>query len=369
MERGDGPMYAGNALKLGLFASNCSGGLTMTKAPERWDPSWDNNLAAARLAEAAGLEFMLPVGRWHGYRGETDTEGTSFETIVWASGLLAATRRLVVFGTLHVAFISPIFAAKQIVTADHIGKGRFGLNIVSGWNAREFDMFGITLAEHNERYAYTEEWVDVVKRIWSEHAPFDHAGRYFQLAEVEGKPKPYGDGLPMLVSAGNSPAGRAFAARHADCSFMTINEIDTLAGEIDGVKKSAGAQRVGVFASGHMITRPTRKEADEYYHYIVYETGDWEAAEHTVKIRMRDRDTVYEKMQKLKERMISGLGTFPVIGSYDDVAESFRRLHDAGLDGMAIGMVNYIDEFPMLRDEILPRLERLGLRRPAGDAG
>jgi len=112
----------------------------MTKAPERWDPSWDNNLAAARLAEAAGLEFMLPVGRWHGYRGETDTEGTSFETIVWASGLLAATQRLVVFGTLHVTFISPIFAAKQIVTADHIGKGRFGLNIVSGWNAREFDM-------------------------------------------------------------------------------------------------------------------------------------------------------------------------------------------------------------------------------------
>ena len=126
MKRGDGPMYAGNAFRLGLFAANCSGGLTMTKAPERWDPSWDNNLEAARLADEAGLEFMLPVGRWHGYRGETDTEGTSFETIVWASGLLAATQRLVVFGTLHVAFVNPVFAAKQIVTADHIGKGRFG---------------------------------------------------------------------------------------------------------------------------------------------------------------------------------------------------------------------------------------------------
>ena len=73
-------------------------------------------------------------------------------------------------------------------------------------------------------------------------------------------------------------------------------------------------------------------------------------------------------MQRLKERMISGLGTFPVIGSYDDVAETFQRLHEAGLDGMAIGMVNYIDEFPMLRDEILPRLERLGLRHPARDS-
>ncbi len=368
MERGDGKMYAGNAFKLGLFASNCSGGLTMTKAPERWDPSWDNNLQAAQLADAAGLEFMLPVGRWHGYRGETDTEGTSFETIVWASGLLAASHRLVVFGTLHVAFINPVFAAKQIVTADHIGKGRFGLNIVSGWNAREFDMFGVALAEHDERYVYTEEWVEIVKRIWSEKAPFDHAGRYFQLAEVEGKPKPYGDGSPMLISAGNSTAGRAFAARCADCLFMTVNEIESLASEVASVQSVSGAHRVGIFASGHMITRPTRKEAEDYYHYVVYEMGDWEAAEHSVNIRMRDRHTVYEKMQRLKERMISGLGTFPVIGSYDDVAETFQRLHEAGLDGIAIGMVNYIDEFPMLRDEILPRLERLGLRHPAGDS-
>lgn len=366
MDRRDGPMYAGNAFKLGLFASNCSGGLTMTKAPERWDPSWDNNLEAARLADAAGLEFMLPVGRWHGYRGETDTEGTSFETIVWASGLLAATRRLVVFGTLHVAFVNPVFAAKQIVTADHIGKGRFGLNIVSGWNAREFDMFGVRLAEHDERYVYTEEWVEIVKRIWAEDAPFDHAGRYFQLEEVEGKPKPYGGSRPMLISAGNSPSGRAFAARHADCLFMTVNEIDTLAGEIEVVRASGGAHRVGIFASGHVITRPTRKEAEDYYRYIVYDMGDWEAAEHTVAIRMRDRETIYEQMVRLKERMISGLGTYPVVGSYDDVAETFRRLRDAGLDGMAIGLVNYIDDFPMLRDEVLPRMERLGLRRPTG---
>ena len=144
--------------------------------------------------------------------------------------------------------------------------------------------------------------------------------------------------------------------------------IDTRADEVGASRKSAGPQSVGVFGSGHMNTRPTRKEAEEYYNYSVYEMGDWEAAEHTVKIRMRDRHTVYEKMQKLKERMISGLGTFPVIGRYDDVADTFRQLHASGLDGMAIGMVNYIDEFPMLRDEVLPRMERLGLRRPAEDA-
>src|SRR5947199_8186124 len=86
MSRRDTRMYSANRFKLGLFAPNCSGGLTMTKAPERWDATWDNNVEAARLADEAGLEFVLPVGRWHGYRGETDTEGTSFETLTWACG-------------------------------------------------------------------------------------------------------------------------------------------------------------------------------------------------------------------------------------------------------------------------------------------
>ena len=70
-QRHDHRMHSGNRFKLGLFAVNCSGGLTMTKAPERWEASWGNNLEAARISEEAGLEFILPVARWHGYRGET----------------------------------------------------------------------------------------------------------------------------------------------------------------------------------------------------------------------------------------------------------------------------------------------------------
>ena len=82
--RKSNPMQGSNKLKLGLFGLNCSGGLTMTKASERWDPSWRNNLVATQLADAAGLEFVLPIARWLGYKGETDTEGTSFETLTWA---------------------------------------------------------------------------------------------------------------------------------------------------------------------------------------------------------------------------------------------------------------------------------------------
>jgi dimethylsulfone monooxygenase len=364
MSRKTTRMFNGNKFKLGLFAPNCSGGLTMTKAQERWEASWDNNVKAAQLSDETGLEFILPVGRWHGYRGETDTEGTSFETLTWASGLLASTRELCVFGTLHVAFVNPVFAAKQIVTADHIGKGRFGLNIVSGWNTGEFDMFGITLKEHDRRYAYTEEWLNIVKRIWSEANPFDAAGENFKLKAVEGKPKPWFNDYPILISAANSADGRAFAVRHADCLFTTVIHRDKLAEEIKTIRATPGAKsaEAGIYGSGHLICRASRKEAEEYYHYIVYDMGDWEAAEHAAAIRTKGRSTPFATLQGLKERLISGLGTFPIVGSYDDAAEAFKWMSDAGLTGMAIGLVNYITDFPALRDEVLPRMDRLGLR-------
>jgi alkanesulfonate monooxygenase SsuD/methylene tetrahydromethanopterin reductase-like flavin-dependent oxidoreductase (luciferase family) len=364
MSRKNTRMYGANKFKLGLFGQNCSGGLTMTKAPERWDPTWENNVTAARLADAAGLEFILPIGRWHGYKGETDTEGETFETLTWASGLLAVTEGVCLFGTVHVPFIGPIFAAKQMVTADHIGQGRFGLNMVSGWNVGEHQMFGVDLRQHEERYAYTEEWVTILKRVWSEDEPFDFHGKYFDLKGVLLKPRPYGGDRPILVSAGNSPAGKAFAARHADCLFTTIMEFQDLGPSIASLRAASATEEVGVYTSGHMIARPTRKEAEEYYHYIVYEMGDWEAADHAAAIRTKGRDTPLAALKTLKERLISGVGTYPVVGSYDDVVDEYRQMSDCGVDGMAIGLVNYIEDFPTLRDEVLPRMERLGLRQP-----
>jgi hypothetical protein len=99
----------------------------------------------------------------------------------------------------------------------------------------------------------------------------------------------------------------------------------------------------------------------------VHETGDWEGAEYMMSVRVSggSLSTPPEKVRQLKERYISGSGTFPVIGSYDDAAATYKRLSDAGLNGMAVALVNYINEFPHLRDEVLPRMERLGLRKPA----
>jgi alkanesulfonate monooxygenase SsuD/methylene tetrahydromethanopterin reductase-like flavin-dependent oxidoreductase (luciferase family) len=105
-------LHSRNTLKLGLFGANCSSGRAVTKVPERWSGSWPDNLRLAQMADDAGIEFMLPVGRWKGYGGDTDYQGSTLESVTWAAGLLAATRRLTVFATVHAPLIHPIIAAK-----------------------------------------------------------------------------------------------------------------------------------------------------------------------------------------------------------------------------------------------------------------
>jgi len=260
--------------------------------------------------------------------------------------------------------VHPVFAAKSIVTADHIGGGRFGINIVSGWNVEEFAMFGIPLREHDERYAYSAEWVTILNKIYAETAPFDYHAKYFSLKNVEGMPKPWLGGRPLLMSAGSSPAGRAFAANYTDCLFMVITEEDKVASDVAQVRAVPGADRCGLYASGHLLCRGTAKETEEYYHYLVREKGDWEAAEQIIAKRTAggSQSLSPEIMRRMKERVIGGGATFPVIGSYDEVAQKFLCLAEAGLDGMALILVNYVQEMPILRDEVLPRLERLKLR-------
>ena len=360
-------IYNKNKFKLGLFGMNCLGGLSLTKAPERWDASWDNNVKAARLADEAGLEFLLPIGRWHGYQGESDTQGTTFETLAWACGLLASTKDIATFGTLHVAFVNPVFAAKQMVTADHIGHGRFGLNVVSGWNPIEFGMMGVELGDHDGRYDYSEEWLTIVKRIWSEDKPFDFDGHHYKLKAVMAKPKPWWGSRPILVSAGNSKTGSDFAARNADCLFTTVpGKHEELQPKLKAFRDAAPpGQLRNIFASCHLMVRRTRKEAEDYHHYIVYEHGDWESAEYALNLRGQRVKSWFttDDEKKMKARLISGAG-FPLVGSYDDAVEMMQRLHGVGLDGLALGMINYVNDFPGIRDELLPRMERVGLREP-----
>lgn len=354
-------------LKLGLFAANCAGGGAITTVPERWEATWDNNLALAQMADSAGLELMLPVARWVGYGGSSNFQGTVLETISWAAGLLASTRDINVFSTVHTAFSHPIVAAKQLATADHIGRGRLGLNVVCGWNKPEYEMFGYDLpGDHTDRYAFGQEWLDIVRRVWTDETPSDWHGQHFQLKGVVGEPKPVGGTLPPILNAGSSTEGRDFAARNSDFLFTSISEIDKGSEDLRAFKSMANLKYnrdVRAFTTAYVVCRPTRAEAEAYHHYYAVENADTEAVDRLMSLSgLYAKSFPPEVFTKFKERFAGGHGVYPLIGSPDDIADELERIYQASFSGVVVNFVNYLDEFPYFRDEVLPRLAAKGIR-------
>ncbi len=363
-------MYNANALKIGLFGANCSSGRSATKVPERWSGSWPDCLKLARLAEDAGIDFMLPIARWKGYGGDTDFHGTTLETVTWASGLLAATERITVFGTVHAPLFNPLIAAKELVTADHIGQGRLGMNLVVGWNEGEFDMFGVAQREHEARYDFAQEWLDAVLRAWREEGTFDIAGEFLKLHGVRAYPKPYGGTRPVIMNAGSSPTGQAFALRNCD-AYFTANSasktsLDAAIKKVDEIKRQARAlgREIEVFTVGQVVCRPTQKEAEDYYRHAVIESSDWGAVDGMLALKNISPKTLPLAEYEAKRRYFAAnaIGGYPFVGTPDHVAEELANISRAGMRGVAVSFVNYLDELPYFRDEVLPRLVQLGVR-------
>ena len=360
-------MSGGNRLKLGLFAANCSSGTAVTTVPERWDASWESNLALARMADAAGIEFLLPIARWRGYGGETDFQGRALETITWACGLLAHTADITVFGTVHAPLIHPIVAAKQMATVDHISGGRFGLNIVCGWNQDEFDMFGLDQRAHDERYDYGQEWWDIVRRLWAGADPFDVAGRYFRLSGVRGEPGPAGGKQPIVMNAGSSEAGRIFAARNCDVLFTAMIDAERARKDLAAIHALARSfgREIRIYTSSHVVCRPTRKEARDYHRHYAVTHADEAAVDRLMMLQgLHAQSYPADLISRFRTRFAGGHGSYPIVGDADDVARAFAEISALGFAGATVAMVNYLDSLPYFIEAVLPRLERLGLRMP-----
>ncbi|MCD2179401.1 LLM class flavin-dependent oxidoreductase [Rhizobium sp. C1] len=358
-------MFAEGQFVLGTFASNCSGGMSVTKVPERWVNSWDNNLKLARLLDDAGIDFMLPIARWIGYGGETNFHGGVLETMTWAAGLLASTQNINVFATIHTAANHPAVVAKQIATIDQISRGRIGLNIVAGWNEPEYKALGLDLpAGHEERYAYAQEWFDVIKALWSCTETFDWDGAFFKLKGILGDPRPSRK-VPILNAAG-SGEGRAFAVKNADFLFTPAIDLSRSGEEIAALKQQARdvGSKVGVLTFSHVVCRPTEKEAKDYLQHFGQDNADWAAVDNLVRLQFAHAHSFpHDLLALIRDRMAAGHGGFPLVGTPEQVAEGLIALHKAGFNGTTLSFVDYAEEFPYFRDTVLPMLESAGIRR------
>lgn len=358
-------MFRDRHFKLGTFASNCSGGMSVTKSPGRWDASWESNLKLAHLLDDAGVDFMLPIARWIGYGGETNFHGSVLETMTWAAGLLAATKRITVVSTTHTSANHPVVVAKQIATNDQIGHGRAGLNIVAGWNKPEYEALGLTLPDdHETRYAYAQEWFDIIEKLWSHDGVFDWDGQWFKLKGVHSDPKPL-HGRPPIINAAGSGQGREFATKNANFLFTPAIDLARSKEEIVELHELSASKgrKVDVLTFSHVVCRPTEAEAKAFVETFTGVNSDWAAVENLVALQFAHAQSFpHDLLALIKDRMAMGHGGYPLIGTPEQVADGICQLAETGFGGTTLSFVDYAAEFPYFRDTVMPVLEARGLR-------
>jgi alkanesulfonate monooxygenase SsuD/methylene tetrahydromethanopterin reductase-like flavin-dependent oxidoreductase (luciferase family) len=366
--RSDTPLFdRRQKLKLGVFSTNVSGGMMATTAPTSYELSWGHTRAIAQKADSMGFEALVPVGRWRGFGGKTNFAGESYETYSWAAGLAEATQRIMVFATSHVPTVHPIMAAKQSATIDHISNGRFGLNLVMGWFTAEMEMFGGKQREHDVRYQYGSEWLDVVRRLWSDEDPFDYSGEFFSLKQVHAKPKPIQRPRPILVNAGSSPAGMDFSARLCDVNFVGMGSFEMGERAAAAVRKRARetySRDISTMTYCTIVCRDSEKEAKREYDALV-ESIDFDAIDNMLRIYAVEGQSFgdADSLRRLRTQFALGWGGMTFVGTPEQIVDQLALTSKAGIDGILLGFNDYLPELDHFDRSVMPLLRQAGLRQ------
>jgi pyrimidine oxygenase len=214
------------AMQLGVFIPIGNNGWLISTTSPQYMPTFDLNRAIVEKAERFGFEFALSMIKLHGFGGPSQYWDHNLESFTLMAGLAAVTSRIQLFASVAVLTMPPPLTARMAVTIDSISHGRFGVNIVSGWQRAEYTQMGIWPGpEHyKRRYEYCAEYVTIMRELWATGRS-NLKGNFFQMHDCRVSPLPQ---APVkIIGAAQSDNGTKFAAEYCDynfCASYGINE-------------------------------------------------------------------------------------------------------------------------------------------------
>jgi dimethylsulfone monooxygenase len=235
------------------------GGWLRNIPDEGMEASWPYVSRLARRSEEIGYDLTLIAEL-----NLNDIKGTAAPSLdAWstAAALAAVTHRLELMVAVRPTFHLPALLAKQAANIDHISNGRLSLNVVSSWWADEARMYGVQFEQHDDRYARTTEWLDVVKRAWSEDQ-FSFSGRYYKVENTVLQPKPVS--RPRIYAGGESEAAKELISRACDAYVMHGDPPERVAAKIGDMSRRRerhGLESLQFGVAAYAIVRETEREA------------------------------------------------------------------------------------------------------------
>ena len=368
LRQASNPLFNSRKLKIGTFCSNLSYGCAISSIEGTLKADWPSTLTLARMADEMEFEAIVPVGRWKGFGGTTNFNGAGFESFSWASAVSASTRYSGVFATSHVPTIHPVMAAKQATTIDHVSGGRFSLNVVTGWFRPEIEMFGEPQMEHDLRYDRAIEWLEIIKKLWTEEDEFDYDGQFYQVAKGWLQPKPLQKPYPVVMNAGGSDKGRHYAAKYCDVAFIVLQShaFDDVKQQVDRYRRFARQEygrEIQVWTNAYIVQGDTEEDAKKFLNHYVYEKGDWTAVDNLVTTMGINAQTMPPAvLQQLKAHFIAGWAGYPIVGTKEQVVDGLATLSRAGFDGVILSWAKYIEQMREFQQITYPLLVQTGLR-------
>ncbi|END0941553.1 pyrimidine utilization protein A [Escherichia coli] len=213
-------------MKIGVFVPiGNNGWLISTHAPQ-YMPTFELNKAIVQKAEHYHFDFALSMIKLRGFGGKTEFWDHNLESFTLMAGLAAVTSRIQIYATAATLTLPPAIVARMAATIDSISGGRFGVNLVTGWQKPEYEQMGIWPGDDyfSRRYDYLTEYVQVLRDLWGT-GKSDFKGDFFTMNDCRVSPQP---SVPMkVICAGQSDAGMAFSARYADFNFCFGKGVNT----------------------------------------------------------------------------------------------------------------------------------------------
>jgi pyrimidine oxygenase len=130
-------------MDIGVFIPIGNNGWLISSTSPQYRPSFDLNRAVVQKAEAYGFDFALSMIKLRGFGGPTEFWDHNLESFTLMAGLAAVTSRIRLYASVAVLTLPPAIVARMAATIDVISRGRFGVNIVSGWQQAEYDQMGL----------------------------------------------------------------------------------------------------------------------------------------------------------------------------------------------------------------------------------
>ncbi|HWS85593.1 MAG TPA: LLM class flavin-dependent oxidoreductase [Pyrinomonadaceae bacterium] len=330
------------------------GGWLRNVEDEGMEATWDYVRRLARRSEQIGYDLTLVAElNLNDIKG---VEAPSLDAWSTAAALAAVTERLELMVAARPTFHNPALLAKQAANIDHIGGGnRLSLNVVSSWWASEAAMYGVHFERHDDRYARTAEWLEVLDRAWREDH-FSYEGKFYKVSDTVLQPKPLTKPRPVLYAGGESEAAKELIASKCDAYVMHGDPPARVREKVKDM--SARRERLGLppmiyGVAGYAIVRDSEEEARKELGRI---TDVHQSAAGYDNYQQWLAGTQLEQRVSLEDYSVSNRGLRSgLVGTPEQVAARVEEFEDAGVGLLLLQCSPQLEEMERFAAQVINR--------------